>query len=704
MTFSILTPDQRVAAGGLLALALRHAQLLQILPFGSSSFSIFTSADDGRSSSSSTTDKDGESSLPHHHRHHHKIHKSGGLLRPVFELLDIESMDWPGLREMVAHMKGDGKEGDSHSSQLWTHESHGLLRPVFRFLEIDSKAWPVLEKAAVSSPAREQVVMFLKTIFDDEEACSERSNQEFALTEAVDYMVKDLQTSSASAEAVKKHNKHKDKYHERITSDVMCRISEVTCKPYEIFEMTKLESLFSREEAHSQSNNEHGEKSFLEDILVKHQRKVVVLYELLSACVADIPQECKKPSQHRKGYDARHRVALQLLAKWLNVEWIKMEAMEIMVACSAMTAAKEVQSEECESTDNSWSGWKRSGIIGAAALAGGTLLAISGGLAAPAIASGFSALSPTLGTLVPAIGASGFAAAASAAGSAAGSIAVAASFGVAGAGLSGSKMARRIADIEEFEFIPMGENHNQGRLAVDIFVSGFIFEEEDFKRPWEEIEDNLERYALQWESKHLIAVSTAIQNWLTTKMTTELVKQGAMMTVLSTLVSALAWPTTLLSATDFIDSKWSIAIDRSDKAGKLLAEALLKGLQGNRPVTLVGFSLGARVIFKCLEHLAKSVDNEGLVQKVVLLGAPISLKGEQWESARKMVAGRFVNVFSTNDWILGITFRASLMTQGLAGIQAINVPGIENVDVTDIIDGHSSYLWAASEILRKFDA
>ncbi|XP_073102447.1 uncharacterized protein [Elaeis guineensis] len=652
MANSILTPEQRYAAGGLLAIALRHAQLLQILPFDSSSFSIASSAADGGGGSSSNTDEDDKSSNPHHHRHHHWIHKSGGLPRPVFELLDIESMDWPGVREMVNHMKGDGKEGDSHSSQLWTHESHGLLHPVFRFLEIDSKAWPELEKVAVSTPARQQVVMFLKTIFDDKEASSERSNQEFALTEAVDSMVKDLQTSSASAEAIKKH-KHKDKYHERITSDVMCRISEVTSKPYEIFEMAKLKSLFSREEAQGQSNNEHGEKSFLEDILANYQQKVVVLYELLSACVADIPQESEKPSQHRKGYDARHRVALQLLAKWLDVEWIKMEAMEILVACSAMTAVKEVQSEECESTDSSWSGWKRSGIIGAAALTGGTLLAISG---------------------------------------------------VAGAGLSGSKMARRIADIEEFEFIPMGENRNQGRLAVDIFVSGFVFEEEDFRRPWEEIEDNLERFALQWESKHLIAVSTAIQNWLTAKITTELVKQGAMMTVLSTLVSALAWPTTLLSATDFIDSKWLIAIDRSDKAGKLLADALLKGLQGNRPVTLVGFSLGARVIFKCLEHLAKSVNNEGLVEKVVLLGAPISLKGEEWESVRKMVAGRFVNIFSTNDWILGITFRASLMTQGLAGIQAINVPGIENVDVTDIIDGHSSYLWAASGILQKFDA
>ena len=45
---------------------------------------------------------------------------------------------------------------------------------------------------------------------------------------------------------------------------------------------------------------------------------------------------------------------------------------------------------------------------------------------------------------------------------------------------------------------------------------------------------------------------------------TELMKQGAMMTVLSRLLIALAWPAALLSATNFIDSTWSIAVDRFD--------------------------------------------------------------------------------------------------------------------------------------------
>ncbi|GAU26278.1 hypothetical protein TSUD_224700 [Trifolium subterraneum] len=330
-------------------------------------------------------------------------------------------------------------------------------------------------------------------------------------------------------------------------------------------------------------------------------------------------------------------------------------------------------------------------------------LDIDSGLAAPAIAAGLGALAPTLGTLIPVIGAGGFAAAASAAGTVAGSVAVAASFGAAGAGLSGTKMARRVGSVDEFEFKTIGDNHNQGRLAVEILISGFVFEEDDFVRPWEGQNDNLDRYALRWESKNLLAVSTAIQDWLTSRIATELMRQGAMLTVLSGLLTALAWPTALLSATDWIDSIWSIAIDRSDKAGKLLAEVLLGGLQGNRsdkagkllaevllgglqgnrPVTLIGYSLGARVIFKCLECLAET-ENRGRYFYYV-------------------VAGRFINAYSRTDWMLGVAFRASLLTQGLAGIQPINVPGIQNVDVTDHIEGHSSYLWATQRVLDKLE-
>nr|CAB3497302.1 unnamed protein product [Digitaria exilis] len=525
-----LTPTQRYAAGALLALALRQAQIHQSVPLGAAS------PDDEERTSSA----------------------SGG-----------------SSASSTATTTASGSDAAS-GTDLWTHESRGLLRPVFRFLEIEPQAWPGLEETAASPEAKHHIGAFLRIVFEENgESSSDRLEQEHALAKAADVMVMSLSSDTAPDDKIKEETGDST-----VPSSSGKAQSPDYGSPEDLLGIDKLS---------------------LDDVPANHHRKMALLYALLSACVADKPvsqeEEDRKSSHFRKGYDARHRVALRLLATWLDVKWIKMEAIEVMVACSAMAAAKEQEQErENSSPKSKWEKWKRGGIIGAAALTGGALLAITGGLAAPAIAAGFGALAPTLGTLVPFIGASGFAAMAAAAGSVAGSVAVAASF---------------------------------GGLAM------------------------------------------------------ELMKQGAMRTVLSGLLAAFAWPATLLAATDFIDSKWSVAIDR--------------------PVTLIGFSLGARVIFKCLQELALSSDNEGLVERVVLLGAPVSVKGERWEPARKMVAGRFVNVYSRDDWILGVTFRASLLTQGLAGIQAIDVPGVENVDVTELVDGHSSYLSAVQQILEHLE-
>ena len=54
-----------------------------------------------------------------------------------------------------------------------------------------------------------------------------------------------------------------------------------------------------------------------------------------------------------------------------------------------------------------------------------------------------------------------------------------------------------------------------------------------------------------------------------------------------------------------IDNPWSNALDRAKGAGKVLADVLLHRNLGVRPITLIGFSLGARVIFYALLELAK---------------------------------------------------------------------------------------------------
>lgn len=53
----------------------------------------------------------------------------------------------------------------------------------------------------------------------------------------------------------------------------------------------------------------------------------------------------------------------------------------MIVSSSAMAILKEQESnKEAQSKESKWAKWKRGGIIGAAALTGGTLMAITGGM------------------------------------------------------------------------------------------------------------------------------------------------------------------------------------------------------------------------------------------------------------------------------------------------------------------------------------
>ena len=81
----------------------------------------------------------------------------------------------------------------------------------------------------------------------------------------------------------------------------------------------------------------------------------------------------------------------------------------------------------------------------------------------------------------------------------------------------------------------------------------------------------------------------------------ELLKQ----TALHSLLNAISIPYALVSATNMIDGVWTIAIERADEAGKELAKSLLQSQAGHGPVTLMGYSMGARMIYACLKELAR---------------------------------------------------------------------------------------------------
>jgi len=123
-------------------------------------------------------------------------------------------------------------------------------------------------------------------------------------------------------------------------------------------------------------------------------------------------------------------------------------------------------------------------------------------------------------------------------------------------------------------------------------------------------------------------------------------------TILVALMASLQLPIVLTKLSYLIDNPWAVSQARADMAGLILADSLIDRNLGTRPITLVGFSLGSRVIFGCLKELAKR-GQFGVIQNVYLFGTPVVAKKDEYIKAKSVVPGRFVNGYATNDWILG---------------------------------------------------
>lgn len=55
---------------------------------------------------------------------------------------------------------------------------------------------------------------------------------------------------------------------------------------------------------------------------------------------------------------------------------------------------------------------------------------------------------------------------------------------------------------------------SQGCLAVGVYVAGVCFEPQDYASAWEGPDSDLERFIVRWESKEVIPVATAVQDWI----------------------------------------------------------------------------------------------------------------------------------------------------------------------------------------------
>lgn len=407
-----------------------------------------------------------------------------------------------------------------------------------------------------------------------------------------------------------------------------------------------------------------------------------------------------------EAYPAESRVLMLRLASALGLSMELLAQDEISVAKGLLEVAKEHMNADEETKkkvdENSTARkWK----VGIGAVAGAVLIGVTGGLAAPLLAAGVGSVMGGLGL--------GATATAGYLGALAGSAPlVGVLFGAYGGRMSGKIVDEYAKEVEDFAFMPVNkpslmqrgkhDDKNARHLRVAIAISGWLVEADEVVLPWKVISGrSTEAFALRWELEALLRLGCALNTYIKSYAFGYLKKEIISRTIFATLASALALPYGLSKASRVIDNPFSVAVSRSEKAGRVLADALINKVQGERPVTLIGYSLGARVIYSCLNELA---DRKafGLVESVCLMGAPVPSDPINWRRIRSVVAGRLINVYSTNDFLLAFLYRTNSLQYGVAGLQAIqDVQGIENVDVSDLIDGHTRYRFLVGSILQE---
>ncbi len=423
-------------------------------------------------------------------------------------------------------------------------------------------------------------------------------------------------------------------------------------------------------------------------------------------------------------YIAPSRVLLLYLTSSLQLPLSALTADEEKIAKGLLEAAKQMSGDEetqkkAEENKNSRK-WK----VGLASVAGAALIGVTGGLAAPLVAAGVGSVMGGLGL--------GATAAAGYLGAVAGStVIVGGLFGAYGGKMTGEMMDAYAKEVSDFAFLPIKDSpdpltsaphkdsssHERDkndpetnpavddpasrRLRVTIGISGWLTSASDVTSPWRVLSStSSEPFALRYEMEALMNLGNSISAMVSSAAwgyaKSEMIKH----TIFAELTAAL-WPLGLLKISRVVDNPFSVAKSRSDKAGELLADALINKCQGERPVVLVGYSLGARVIYTCLMSLAKR-KAFGLVESAVLIGTPCPSTTGDWRVMRSVVASRLVNVYSENDYVLGFLYRTSSIQYGVAGLQKIEgLPGVENVDVSETVSGHLRYRFLVGAILKK---
>ena len=128
---------------------------------------------------------------------------------------------------------------------------------------------------------------------------------------------------------------------------------------------------------------------------------------------------------------------------------------------------------------------------------------------------------------------------------------------------------------------------------------------------------------------------------------------------------------------------WKKHLSHATSVGKEHLPRLLDGLPGDGPVTMVGFSLGCKVVLESLGEDARR--NRSRVADAVLVGAAVPVSDEAvLRRASRAVNGGLVNVYNSHDTVLSRLYRVAEMGKKACGTAPVPTPasGLTNINGT----------------------
>ncbi|UZJ56892.1 hypothetical protein CBS101457_006212 [Exobasidium rhododendri] len=460
----------------------------------------------------------------------------------------------------------------------------------------------------------------------------------------------------------------------------------------------------------------------------------------------DVKQRVTSSNPKRKGaplkpnetchYDARARAIIFVAVTAMNVKGLQVWMAEKVIAQTIFFILSEGRNEsvkqgkgdplqidnEAQSARHGWMNtasqdavarekskvnWGRYLATGASVAIGGTLIGLTAGLAAPVVApalmglTGFSFLLTT-----------------------GGSVLIGGLLGVTGGGLAGYKVQKRLRGLDHFEFAEVQSATRKAGMTIPslqatICCSGLLLKTDKqgavFEGVFRNTRDARDVYVIKAEELMMQNAGEGLKGYvLDTALQTggrkigeEVIKHTALAGL-----AALALPLTIWGAASAaLNSVFVQAKSRSYRAGLILADVLRNETQGHRPVNLIGTSLGCYTILTALGELAKNAEeNAHLVDSVILIGAPVTPSPGTLRRARSVTSRRFVNAY-TRDMVCSIAawlgsgisieeLRGGMMPRVVGSQPILGVPGVENVDVGDLlVDGH--FALNQPEVLEK---